>query len=307
MTNGLAVLAMLGCALTWAFASVSFARVMRGNTSVSPQGLNLVKGLIALPCFLIGCTASGAGLPTLDDNFGWLALSAVLGLLVADTGYFVALKHLGVARGVLFIPLVPVVTALLAAALLDEGLSVGSIVGMAVTLLGLALVLWAPQPKAMLRASTKTEALSSSILGIGLLGGVIYALSQAAANVATKHVLLGAVVIHVATLRVLVGVVALFFVSAFTGALPGLRPLFSGKVFVGVAIAALVGTAGGLWLGTLGTQQLPVGVATTLAATTPLWAQLLARLAGEAISVRAFAGAVVAVVGVVVLASAQAG
>ena len=306
MTNGLAVLAMLGCALTWAFASVSFARVMRGNASVSPQGLNLVKGLIALPCFLVGCVASGAGLPPLDDNFGWLALSAVLGLLVADTGYFFALKHLGVARGVLFIPLVPVVTALLAAAALDEGLNAASVAGMAITLVGLALVLWSPTAKATLPPSS-AGALSPSLLGLGLLGGVVYALSQAGANVATKHVLLGAVVIHVATLRMIVGVVALFFVSAFTGALPGLRPLFSGKVFVGVVIAALVGTAGGLWLGTLGTQQLPVGVATTLAATTPLWAQLLARLAGEAISVRAFAGAAVAVVGVVVLASAPSG
>lgn len=304
MTNGLAVLAMLGCALTWAFASVSFERVMRGNASVSPQGLNLVKGLIALPCFLVGCAASGAGLPPLDHNFGWLALSALLGLLVADTGYFFALKHLGVARGVLFIPLVPVVTALLAAVLLHEGLNFASVMGMAITLLGLALVLWAPS-KAPQASSTAT--LSPSMLGLGLLGGGIYALSQAGANVATKHVLLGALVIHVATLRMLVGVVALFFVSVFTGALPGLRPLFSGKVFVAVVIAALVGTAGGLWLGTLGTQQLPVGVATTLAATTPLWAQLLARLAGEAISLRAFAGAVVAVVGVVVLASAQSG
>lgn len=301
MSPALAVVCSLGCALTWAFASVTFARVMRGHQSVAPQGLNLVKGAIALPFFIVFCVVSGAGLPPIDDHFGWLALSAVLGLLVADTGYFFALKRLGAARGVLFIPLVPVATALLAAATLGEALTIWSALGIALTLVGLVVVLL--QPESL--ASSSPSASSSSTKLVGLIGGGIYALSQAAANVATKHVLDGAVVVHVATIRIGVGAVCLFFVSAATGALPGLRPLFSKKVFGGVVAAALIGTLGGIWLGTLGAKALPVGVSTTLAATTPLWALLLSRLSGEVVPLRSFVGAVIAVAGVVVLASAQ--
>jgi drug/metabolite transporter (DMT)-like permease len=300
VSPALAVVCSLGCALTWAFASVTFARVMRGHESVAPQGLNLVKGAIALPFFIVFCVVSGAGLPPIDEHFGWLALSAVLGLLVADTGYFFALKRLGAARGVLFIPLVPVATSLLAAATLGEQLTIWSAVGMALTLVGLVVVLLQPAS-----SSESSAPASSSTMLVGLVGGGIYALSQAAANVATKHVLNGAVVVHVATIRIGVGAVCLFFASWATGALPGLRPLFSKKVFGGVVAAALIGTLGGIWLGTLGAKVLPVGVSTTLAATTPLWALLLSRLSGESVPLRSFVGAVIAVAGVVVLASAQ--
>jgi drug/metabolite transporter (DMT)-like permease len=56
-----------------------------------------------------------------------------------------------------------------------------------------------------------------------------------------------------------------------------------------------------MWLGSVGTQRLPVAVATTLAATTPVWALVLLRLRGEAVSLRAVLGAVVAIAGVSLL------
>lgn len=304
MSPALAVACSLGCALTWAFASVTFAGVMRGHAGLAPQALNLVKSAVAVPFFFVACFVSGEGVPAarvpgggLVDDAGWLVVSALLGLLVADTGYFFALKKLGAARGVLFIPLVPLVTAVMAALILDEALSHQAIVGMIITLLGLGIVLTQEEP-------ASSSSTSNSLLP-GLLGGGLYALSQAGANVAAKHVLDHASALHTATLRLSIGGVALFFATLLSGALPGLRALGDRKVLVAVVAAAFIGTLGGIWLGTLGAKHLPVGVATTLAATTPLWALLLTRLSGEAIRARAFVGAVVAVCGVVVLATAQ--
>ncbi len=306
MNPSIAVACSLGCALTWAFASVTFARVMRGNAGVDPHALNLVKSVIALPFFLLGCLVTGVGLPPINDDIGWLVLSALLGLLIADTGYFLALKKLGAARGVLFIPLVPVVTALLAALILDEPLTLRTVLGIAITLTGLAVVLVRPGETAAALTADPAHgrpALSSSTAWAGVVGGVLYALSQAGANVAAKHVLDHAAAVHVATLRLGVGAVGLLVATLITGSLPGLRPLLQRPVFGGVVVAALVGTLGGVWLGSIGAKGLPVGVATTLSATTPLWAIALSRLSGESIKPRAFIGAVVAVVGVVVLAS----
>lgn len=307
MDHIIAVACSLGCALTWAFASVTFARVMRGNLGVDPHALNLVKSVIALPFFLLGCVVTGVGMPPITDDIGWLVLSALLGLLIADTGYFFALKKLGAAIGVLFIPLVPVCTAVLAALILDEPLTLRTVLGIAITLTGLGVVLVRPgeTARAMGTGMTAGPRLPTSTVWAGVVAGALYALSQAGANVAAKHVLDHAVAVHVATLRLGVGAVGLLAASLITGSLPGLRPLFERRLFGGVVAAALIGTLGGVWLGSIGAKGLPVGVATTLSATTPLWAIALTRLSGESIKPRALVGAVVAVVGVVVLASAS--
>lgn len=284
----------LGCALTWAFASVTFARVMRSHATVAPHALNLVKSVIAMPFFLLGCVVTGAGLPAIDAGFPWLVGSAVLGLLVADTGYFIALKALGPARGVLFIPLVPVATTVLAMVFLEEVLGVRAVLGVALTLLGVAVVL--RDDKA---GGARDAPAAHRWLGVG--GGALYALAQAAANVVNKHVLMETEALHVATLRVGIGAMCLLAASAATGALRGLAPLATPAIMKTVIVAALVGTLGGIWLGTLGAQHLPVGIATTLSCTTPLWALALARVTGEAIPPRALVGAALALGGVCVL------
>ena len=292
--HALAVVAALGCALTWAFASVVFARVLRANDGIAVHALNLLKCAIAFPLLVVGGVVTGAGWPVLGEHVGWLVLSAVLGLVVADSGYFLALRKLGAARGVLFIPLVPVATTLMAAVFLNEPLTARSAAGIAITLAGLFVVLVRPDA-----ATTTTKTLR----WMGLVGGLAYALAQAAANVVTKHVLTDALAIHVAALRIGIGAVVLLALSAGTGSLPGLRPLLQGRAFVVVVVASIIGTVGGMWLGMIGTKGLPVGVATTLAATTPLWAIGLSRLSGEAITPRALFGSVLAVVGVIILAS----
>lgn len=296
--HALAVAAALGCALTWAGASVIFARVLRDHDSVDSHALNLIKCALAFPFLLVGGVVIGAGLPDLHKNMGWLVLSSVLGLVVADTGYFIALRRLGAARGVLFIPVVPVFTALLAALFLHEPLTAGTAVGIAVTLAGLLVVLLNPE------SPTPTE--SSGKMGwAGAVGGLAYAVAQAAANVVTKHVLDDALAIHVAALRIGIGAVILFLVCVAAGSLRGLRPLFARRVFGVLVLVSVVGTVAGMWLGMIGTKGLPVGVATTLAATTPLWTIGLARFTGETITLRALLGSLLSIVGVIILAAAS--
>ncbi|MDP2339390.1 MAG: DMT family transporter [Deltaproteobacteria bacterium] len=295
MTHTFAVVAALGCALTWAFASVAFARVLRGNEGVDAHALNLIKCAIAFPCLVGGGVVVGAGLPVWEQGVGWLVFSSFLGLVVADSGYFIALRRLGAARGVLFIPLVPVATAVLAALFLDEPITARIALGIVITLAGLFVVLVQPE---------KTT--STTKLGwFGIVGGVVYALSQAGANVVTKHVLEDSLAIHVAALRIGIGALMLFVISACAGSLPGLKPLLVPKVLGVIVVASIIGTVGGMWLGMIATKGLPVGVATTLAATTPLWAIGLSRLSGESITARALAGSILAVVGVIILASSS--
>ena len=113
-------LAALGCAATWAIATLLYGKAAQ---TVDARALNLWK--CALSLALLGVTALVLDdIPSFSTRDAWaLAASAVLGLLLADTAYFIALREIGPARGVLFVSLVPVTTALLAVPTLNEPLT----------------------------------------------------------------------------------------------------------------------------------------------------------------------------------------
>jgi drug/metabolite transporter (DMT)-like permease len=141
---------------------------------------------------------------------------------------------------------------------------------------------------------------------VGILAGVASAIAQGAANVLMKTAVVAGSATHVASLRIGFGAVVLVVVVALTGGATTVRPFLTRGVFGPVFFASFVGTFAGMWLGTYGAKGLPIGIATTLAATTPVWALALARFTGERVTVRAVLGAVVAILGVVVLASTTA-
>lgn len=289
-------LASLTCAATWAIASLIFAAALT-RTSASALSLSLVKSVIATPVLLAATFVFGYGLPTAAGHGGALVLTSVLGLVAADTAYLASIKRLGVQRGVLLIPLVPSSTALLAFIVLGESLGVLALLGGVLTLTGIVVAVRQPT------ATNRSVAESSAVGVTGVVLATVYVLTQAASNVLLKQVLDDAVAVHVAVLRLLVAVpIMAVMAGLWGGGAAGIMPLVRGQLGRLVVVAALVGTAFGIWLGSVGTQRLPVGIATTLAATTPVFTLLIARMRGDVVTGRAVLGAVVAVCGVGLLA-----
>jgi len=141
---------------------------------------------------------------------------------------------------------------------------------------------------------------AAKIGGVGIVVAAAYVLSQAASNVVLKGVLRDTEALHIATVRIAMGGCMFLPLTMREG---GWRPLLRRPHFVALLMAILVGTCAGMWLGTIGTQRLPVAVATTLAATTPVWALVISRLRGDALAPRAMIGAVLALLGVALMAS----
>ena len=141
---------------------------------------------------------------------------------------------------------------------------------------------------------------AAKIGGVGIVVAAAYVLSQAASNVVLKGVLRDTEALHIATVRIAMGGCMFLPLTMREG---GWRPLLRRPHFVALLMAILVGTCAGMWLGTIGTQRLPVAVATTLAATTPVWALVISRLRGDALAPRAMIGAVLALLGVGLMAS----
>lgn len=286
-------LAALGAAAAWAVSAVLYRRL---GTAIPPLALNLVKGLLAAPLLgvlLLAWPEMAAGASASD--LALLALSGVVGIGVGDTAFFAALNRLGERRTILMAEtLAPPMTAGLALVALGEVLSTPAVIGIAVTLAGVAWVIVERSPEAEVdRASLRR----------GVACGLIAAVCQAVGAVIARGVLDGSAVspAYSALVRILGGVAVLLVWMPLARASYWPAPLRRLGTWRGLVAATLVGTFLGLFLQQLSYKQTDVGVAQTLIATSALFVLPAVAIGGERINARAVAGAVVAVTGVAVL------
>ena len=287
-------LAALSAALLWALASIVYARI---GQHVSPLGLNLSKGLIAIALLVLTLALQHrliTDLPT--QSLVLLGCSGAIGIGLGDTVFFEALRHLGARRTLLMLEsLAPPITACLAFLCLQEALAPLAWIGMGLTLVGIAWVISERSPALTPRPHA---------LGRGISCALLATLAQASGAVLSRAALAQTSVspLWAALLRLCAGVVVILVV----GCLPQTSNPWqlghtSPKLWLGLFIAAFGGTYLGIWLQQMGLKYTAAGIAQTLGATSPLFVLPLAVGLGERVSLRAWLGAVVAVGGVALL------
>lgn len=288
-------LCALAAAVTWAFASMLFARIGR---SVPAGAMNLGKlvlagGLMTVTRLGLGSLAPVAAAPASAGVL--LAASALLGLTIGDTAYFAAMEAIGVARAMLLLSSAPVFTALGGFLFLGERLDGRALAGIALTVSGVAVVVARPA-----EASAKPGAAVP-----GVLLGLVAALGQAGGSLCSRRAMqLGIDPLAAGAGRLVLGAIGLAVLAATAGALRGwVAALVRDRAWLAVGRAALVGTYLGIWLGQTGlARSRSVGVAATLLGTSPLFALPLAHAMGlERATPRAAVGVLLGVAGVAVL------
>lgn len=286
-------IAALGAAAAWAVSAVLYRRL---GAAIPPLALNLVKGLIAAP--LLGVVlalwpeaAAGASLA----DVALLAVSGAIGIGLGDTAFFAALNRLGERRTILMAEtLAPPLTAALAFGLLGEVLSPAAVLGIVVTLAGVAWVVVERSGEATIDHAAARR---------GVVCGLIAAVCQAVGAVMARSVLADSDVSPAlsALVRIAAGVAVLlvWMPIAREPYLPA--PLRRRSTWRSLAVATLLGTFLGIFFQQVSYKHTSVGVAQTLIATSSLLVLPIVALRGEAISARAIAGAVVALAGVALL------
>lgn len=289
----LGALAGLVAALCWAIGSLLFERI--GKVGASAGAMNLGKtSASALVVFLVSVALRGRMLPegVTPSELGMLAASAVVGLTIGDTAYFTSIRAIGATRGVLLLSTAPLFAV--AIELPTRGVPPPrELAGVALTLAGIALVLARP-------GAVKEHASARGVL-FGLLAGLCQAVGSLLSRGATQ----GAVDPLSATwMRLLVGAAALAAIGVASGSFATwLRELGRGRTFARVAGASFVGTVLGLFLSQVALAKASsAGVATTMLATSPLFALPIAHATGgDAITLRSVIGALLAVLGIALL------
>jgi drug/metabolite transporter (DMT)-like permease len=288
--------AALGAACCWAFSALAFEQAGRRMGALT---LNLVRLVIAL-AFL--CLASGIarGIPLPVDAsahaWAWLSVSGLVGFVFGDLCLFRAFLVIGPRLSVLVMSLVPPITAVLGWLVLGETLGGRDLLGMTLTVTGIA---WALLERGRVRGEEIPSRISPS--GVALAFGG--ALGQAGGLVLSK-LGMGSYPAFAATqVRVIAGIagyVLLFFALRWW---PRVGEAVRDTGAVGYAsLGAFFGPFLGVTLSLIAVRATVAGVAASIMALTPIVIiPLVVLLRRERVGVGGIAGAVVAVAGVVLL------
>jgi len=286
--------AALLTACCWATVSLLFTTASR---RVGAFTVNVTRITLALPLLglLVWWTQPAGWHEHLDPrSLGLLAASGWLGLTLGDWALFSAFALIGPRLATVMMTLTPPLAALLAVPLLGEHLAWGGILGMAVTLGGVAWVVLERAPVPIAR-------------GHRLLGGFLAflgAAGQAAGLVLSKLGMGDSVDPVPATLiRMIAAALGVWAIAAARDHLASPLVLLRNRAALAATVGATVlGPVIGVSLSLVAVRLTDAGIAATLMAPVPVFVLPLVRIVyGERISPRALLGGMVAVAGVAVL------
>lgn len=302
-------LAALGTAVCWVATALTFEAA---GHRIGSLRVNLLRMPVAFGLLSLAAWASrGLALPTdaTAHAWGWLALSGLVGFTFGDLCLFRAFVVLGPRLSTLVMSLAPVFAAVLGWAMLGEVLGGLDLLGMALTLSGVA---WAvldrerPEPSRVGTAAASAPSPGGTppprpFTGVLLaLGG---AFGQGAGLVLSKLGMGAYPALPATQIRVLAGVagyVLLFTVLGWWHRIP--EAMADRPAMAWTALGAFFGPFLGVTLSLVAVKYTETGVAASLMATTPvLIIPVVVLLGRERTGLGGVAGAVLAVVGVAVL------
>ncbi len=291
MLEWIGIIAALGSAASWAFATVVFDRL---GKIIPAAGMTFFKGLFSLVLMVALILATGGFDHVTLRDFLFLALSGIIGIAIGDTLFFRSLQDLGAKVQVLYFMLGQVVTMLLSFLLLGEMLTITEYIGATILLIGIVVV-----------TIGKQEDHPNKMRGI--LGGFASILCFSLSSILVK-VSIADVGVPTATFwRMFFSTVSVMFVGFTSQRLrTWATPLRQTKTLLLFLLNVVVITYGGFLLSMLAFKHITVSLASILSATEPVFVLLLAFLINhERTTRRELIGAVITIAGLLIILSAN--
>lgn len=281
-------------ACLWSMSSIAFTEA---SIRVGPMYVNVTRMLIAL--LLLSVTLMFLSVKVdLSSNQIWnLTISGFAGLVIGDTFLFKAFKSIGARISMLVMALVPPISALLAFFFLGEELSVLSILGITVTVFGIALVIFKREERPTSNYKIDYSGIFYALIGaIGQAVGLIFA--KYAFNESDINGFLASFV------RITSAVIIIYPIVIVTKRFREPVKVFmkDKKGFLFTLIGAVFGPYLGITFSLISISHTKVGIASTIMATVPiLMLPLVHFYYKEKLSWISIIGAFVAVSGVAII------
>jgi drug/metabolite transporter (DMT)-like permease len=283
----------ISCALTWALAVILFKR----SDQVEPRAMNLFKNVVALGLLVLTMAALGLGIDWTRSGEDWARLlaSGVIGIAIADTLFFAALRHMGpgllAITGCAYAPLVVAFSVML----LGEQIGAAFALGAMLVALGVLVATYqrgeaTPSPDRRRTALAVLMALAAE--GFMALGVVL-----------AKPALERSDLLEASLVRLVAGTAALSVLLLRRSNRVGMLGIFRPQAaWVTLVPAVVLGTYLSmiLWLG--GMKYTTASVSSVLSQMSVIFTLVLARLfLGETLSHRRILGGGAALVGTFVI------
>ncbi len=270
--------------------------------TILPLALNLYKGVIAGILLFVTILWLGHGWQGFNSyGVSLLLLSGMIGIGIGDTAFFAALNRLG-ERPTLLIAetIAPPISIVLAYLFINERIALSSIVGIVITLLGVAWVI-------LERSNNQPGVPKHRRHGLQL--AMVAAISQAIGAVLSREAFIQSDISPlVSSLIRLLGSTAFLIlwmhITRRTMITPSIK---SKRVIIFILVAAFLGTYLGIYFQQLSFKHTSAAIALTLFATSSLFVLLIAVIRREKVTIRSGLGALVAVLGVSVIFDKKAG
>ena len=288
--------------------SLAFAAAGRRVGSSIVNTTRLILAVIML--LIVHACLLGSWWPPIDAvSLSWLAASGIIGLGIGDQLCFQALVDVGSRITTLLLTLAPPITALLAWPVLDEALGIIAVLGMTVTLMGLAWVVGENRSESPsesggedIRPHPRRGIVFAALAGVAQAMGLILAKLGLGDDDALDpwSATLVRLVFGTATALLLLAVIRFWRTSSPRRSMDLRRwP----RTAVLILVGAVFGPVLGVWLSLVGIDHVEAGIAATLMSLSPLFIlPFSARIEGDRITRRAVLGTILSVVGIAILA-----
>lgn len=284
-------------AFSWTITALSFEFAGNRVGSLAVNILRLISGFILLGGLLLVTTGTILPSHADADTWLWMSLSGVVGFVFGDFCLFYSYTLITARFSQLLMTLAPPFAALFGWIILGESLSFMALVGMTVTLGGIALSILKKEPSTALVAGTsnltvvvpegeikkRTGKFSVQIPLRGILFGIGGALGQGLGIVLSKKGMIfyeaaaqGSEVINyipfaATQIRVIAGIVGFGIIIILSGRLRStIEALKDRKSMVAIFTGSFFGPFLGVSMSLMAVRHTNTAIASTIMATTPI-------------------------------------
>jgi len=301
MTSHFGEFAALLTTLFWTITALAFETASKRIGSMHVNLLRLGMAVVFLSVFSF--FYRGLFLPLDADlhTWTWLAVSGIVGFIIGDYCLFKAYVITGARVAMLMMTLAPVFAAFTAWVMLGEVLSGRSLLAMAITLSGIALVIFTRNPKPSTEAAKSRRRYSMSYPLKGIAYGLVAAAGQGVGLVLSKFGMRDYDPFAASHIRVITGFIGfaiLFLILRKYKELP--KTFRDTKAMKWLVIGTFFGPFLGVSFSLMAVQHTNAGIAQTIMSLTPVFIIPPAVMINkEKVTVREIIGALIAVCGAV--------
>jgi len=290
--NYLGELSALLTAVLWSGTSIAFSSAAEKIGSLQ---LNINRMIFASLFLITTILIMGYDFNLSNTQFVNLIISGVIGLVIGDSFLFKSYQMIGARISMLLMALSPVMSVILAFIFLNEIITPIGIVGILITIAGIALV--------VLERNTNSK---YHVTTLGIVYGILGALGQAGGLIFAKFAFNeGHIAGFVATfIRVFSSVIIFLPIMLMLKKYKNPYKIFSNdkSAFGATLLGTILGPFLGITFSLIAVENTKVGIAATLMSTMPIiMLPMVKYIYKEKLSWRSITGAVIAVGGVALI------